>query len=62
MSRHRSFTNEQYQAMFYHEDAIVSNMKPLLRARTHETKASVMYSILACAKAWLEVYNDEGKE
>lgn len=51
MSRHRSFTNEQYQAMFYHEDAIVSNMKPLLRARTHETKASVMYSILACAKA-----------
>lgn len=62
MSRHRSFTNEQYQAMFYHEEAIVDNIKPLLRAHTHERKAEMMYSILARAKAQLETYNMQEKK
>lgn len=62
MSRSRSFTAEQYQAMYYHEEAIVNNMKPLLRARTHETKASAIYNIKACAEAWLKTYNEGIKE
>lgn len=62
MSTHRSFTNEEYQAMYYHEESIFDYAKALLRAHTHDSKAKAIYGIQAATMSFMSIYNKALRE
>lgn len=62
MRHHRSFTNEEYQAMYYHEESIFEYSKALLRAKTHDGKAKAVYGIQAASMAFMNIYNKHLRE